>query len=116
MFGKCFVRSAVSARTVRSSPKSVFSLFTDERLLPRRSYQSVETEDQNAARIVEAALERDGVRTICDAKIEQVIREEELRMIELEHEGEKKTWAFDQILVGWAGHPMWIKNRGFDKA
>ena len=57
-------------------------------------------EDQDAAGIVEAALELDGVRTICDAKIEQVTREGELRLIELEHQGEKKTWEFDQILVG----------------
>lgn len=57
-------------------------------------------EDQDAAKIVEAALERDGVRTICEAKIEKVERSGELRTIRVAHAGEKKTWEFDHILVG----------------
>ncbi len=72
-------------------------------------------EDEDAARIVQSALERDGVTTICDAKIEHVERTGDLRTIRLEHEGESKSWEFDQILVG-VGRAPNVEGIGLEAA
>ncbi|NBB79957.1 MAG: FAD-containing oxidoreductase [Verrucomicrobia bacterium] len=72
-------------------------------------------EDADAAKVVEAALERDGVRTVCDAKIEQVGREGDLRTIRIEHEGATQTWEFDQILVG-VGRAPNVEGIGLENA
>lgn len=72
-------------------------------------------EDPDAAKIVESALKRDGVRTICDAKIEKVGRSGDVRVIELEREGEKKAWEFDQILVG-VGRAPNVEGIGLEAA
>lgn len=72
-------------------------------------------EDGDAAAVVETALERDGVRTICDAKIEKVERDGETRRVILDHEGETKTWEIDQILVG-VGRAPNVEGIGLDAA
>ncbi|MFU8848389.1 MAG: mercuric reductase [Opitutales bacterium] len=72
-------------------------------------------EDQDAAKIVEAALEHDGVRTICNAKIERVERDGDVRTIRFESEGESKSWEFDQILVG-VGRAPNVKGIGLEAA
>jgi pyruvate/2-oxoglutarate dehydrogenase complex dihydrolipoamide dehydrogenase (E3) component len=72
-------------------------------------------EDSDAARVVEAALERDGVQTVCDADIEAVERNGDERSIRLKHEGETKTLAFDQILVG-VGRAPNVEGMGLEAA
>jgi len=87
---------------------SAVTLFEAQcKILPR--------EDEDAAKIVETALERDGVRTICDAKIESVKRSGEERTIHLTHEEESKEWTFDQILVG-VGRAPNVEGLGLEAA
>ncbi len=72
-------------------------------------------EDTDAARIVEVALEREGVELICDANIEKVERVGEERIISVEHKGNKHQWSFDQILVG-VGRAPNVEGIGLEEA
>lgn len=72
---------------------SQVSLFETEcQILPR--------EDPEAARVVRAALHRDGVESFCEVKIDRVEREGDLRRFHLTRKGEPMTLEFDQVLVG----------------
>ncbi|MGZ0709095.1 mercuric reductase [Coraliomargarita sp. W4R53] len=92
-----------------------FARFGSEVTLFEAQCKILPREDPDAAKIVEAALEQDGVNTICDAKIEQVERSGDVRTIRLEHEGETKTWEFDQILVG-VGRAPNVEGIGLENA
>lgn len=57
-------------------------------------------EDQDAAKRVDAALRRDGVKIVCGGKTVKIERNGDERVITLECRGETHHVKFDQILVG----------------
>ncbi len=65
---------------------------SDQRILIR--------EDDDAARRIEAALERDGVKIICGGKTTQIVRNGNEKVFHLDCHGEKHEFAVDAILVG----------------
>lgn len=72
---------------------SEVTLFEAEcRILPR--------EDTDAAEIVRSALHRDGVVSICEAKISKVEGSGNDKQIHFEHGGKSHSQSFDHILVG----------------
>lgn len=86
---------------------SEVTLFETEcRILPR--------EDAKAADIVRDALKQDGVRTMCEAKINKVKREGDHRIIEFEREGKSHQLEIDQILVG-VGRAPNVQGLGLEK-
>ena len=57
-------------------------------------------EDRDAAAIVQAALQTDGVETICDCKIIQVKQDGSDKIIEFQHRDGRKEIRIDAILLG----------------
>lgn len=57
-------------------------------------------EDQDAAEIVRAAFQREGIEAICEAKTTNVDREGDVKRIHYEQKGESHVAEFDEILVG----------------
>jgi len=64
----------------------------EPRILPR--------EDPDAAAIVRAALQHDGVRIVCGGKAAQVAARGEEKVIDLECEGKQEQVVVDRVLVG----------------
>lgn len=72
---------------------SQVTVFEQEcRILPR--------EDEDAARIVEEAMKRDGVSFVCGAKVEKVGLRAEERVIHVGEGGTRHEVAVDRILIG----------------
>jgi len=107
--------AVIGAGPIGCEMAQAFSRLGSEVTLFEAQCKILPREDADAAKVVEAALERDGVRTICDAKIEKVQRSGEVRMLDLGYEGEKKQWAFDQILVG-VGRAPNVEGIGLEAA
>jgi len=77
-----------------------FARFGSQVTLIEAEGQILTREDQDAARIVEASLKRDGVKIICGGKAAKVERQGDERVISLECHGETHQVHFDQILLG----------------
>lgn len=92
--------AVIGAGPIGCEMAQAFARLGSEVTLFEKECKILQREDADAAKIVEGALERDGVRLICDADIEKVERNGDLRTVHLKHEGEKKQWEFDHILVG----------------
>ena len=113
--------AVIGAGPIGCEMAQAFARFGSEVTLFEAECKILPREDADAAKIVEAALERDGVRTVCDAKIEKVERQGDVRTIRLAREGETESWEFDQILVGVGRAPnvegIGLENAGveFDK-
>ena len=72
-------------------------------------------EDEDAAKIVESAMIRDGVRLICDAKIEKVERSGDEKILCLDYQGQSQQSHFDQVLVG-VGRAPNVEGIGLEAA
>ncbi len=72
-------------------------------------------EDADAAEIVEKAMERDGVETICAAKIHRVEQRNGELAIHFECEGKQGSVAADKILVG-VGRAPNVDGLGLEEA
>jgi pyruvate/2-oxoglutarate dehydrogenase complex dihydrolipoamide dehydrogenase (E3) component len=107
--------AVIGAGPIGCEMAQAFARFGSEVTLFEADCKILPREDQDAAKVVEAALERDGVRTICDAKIEKVSRDGDIRQVTLEQKGETKHWAFDQILVG-VGRAPNVEGLGLEAA
>ena len=95
------------AQTFARFGSQVTLLEQERNILPR--------EDRDAAALVRASLERDGVTLECCAKAVSVRREGEERVIELEAEGGRRELRVDQILVG-VGRAPNVENMGLEAA
>ena len=78
-----------------------------EHVLPR--------EDPDAARIVQDAMERDGVRYLPETRILEVLREGATRRIRFEHGGEERELECEELLVA-AGRAPNVEGLGLDEA
>jgi pyruvate/2-oxoglutarate dehydrogenase complex dihydrolipoamide dehydrogenase (E3) component len=107
--------AVIGAGPIGCEMAQAFARFGSEVTLFEAECKILPREDPDAAKVVEAALQRDGVRTICDAKIKEVSREGDTRRITLKHQGETKQWAFDQILVG-VGRAPNVEGIGLEAA
>jgi len=67
------------------------------RILPR--------EDADAARVVEQSMIRDGVRTICEGSIEQVMARGKEKVIRYKRQGKTEELVADEILLGIGRRP-----------
>lgn len=67
------------------------------RILPR--------EDADAARVVEQSMIRDGVRTICEGSIEQVMARGKEKVIRYKRQGKTEELVVDEILLGIGRRP-----------
>lgn len=77
-----------------------FARFGAEVTLIEAESQILIREDEDAARIIEQALRRDGVRIICGGKAAQVSRDGDEKVISLDCHGEQHEIVCDAILVG----------------
>jgi pyruvate/2-oxoglutarate dehydrogenase complex dihydrolipoamide dehydrogenase (E3) component len=82
-------------------------LETADTLLPR--------EDPDAAGVVRAALQKDGVHSLCGVKVGKVEKTGDLRTLHYEENGETKSLEVDHILVG-AGRAPNVEGIGLEKA
>ncbi len=82
-------------------------LDTAERVLPR--------EDADAARVVQRAMERDGVRFIGRAQVQSVLREGNSRTLKYTRDGEEHHVCGDQLLVA-VGRAPNVDGLGLDAA
>jgi pyruvate/2-oxoglutarate dehydrogenase complex dihydrolipoamide dehydrogenase (E3) component len=78
-----------------------------EHVLPR--------EDPDAARVVEAALERDGVRYLAGARIDEVRGEDGGRRIRFTRAGRSEELAADELLVA-VGRAPNVEDLGLERA
>jgi pyruvate/2-oxoglutarate dehydrogenase complex dihydrolipoamide dehydrogenase (E3) component len=95
------------AQSFRRMGSEVTVVHADPHLLPR--------EDADAARIVEEALVREGVRVLNGVKLKGARREGELRMLEVEKEGRALTLEGDAILLA-AGRTPNVDGLGLEAA
>ena len=95
------------AQSFRRMGSEVTVVHADPHLLPR--------EDADAARIVEAAMVREGVRVLHGAQLKGARREGELRVLEVEHQGQTLTLEGDAILLA-AGRAPNVEGLGLEAA
>lgn len=92
-----------------------FQRFGSEVTLVEQICQILPREDREAAEVVERQFERDGIRTICEAKIERIEKRGEERVIHLERREESSELIVDQILIG-VGRAPNVEGLGLDEA
>ncbi len=92
-----------------------FARFGSEVTLINRGPQILPREDRDAARVVEQALNRDGVRLSLGSKLLSVERRGAEKIVHFEHAGARQSVAADQILVA-AGRTPNIENLSLDRA
>jgi pyruvate/2-oxoglutarate dehydrogenase complex dihydrolipoamide dehydrogenase (E3) component len=92
-----------------------FARFGSKVTLFEAECQVLPREDQEAAHLVREALHRDGVESVCKAKIEHVERDGDTRRIHVVHDGDSKTLEFDQVLVG-VGRAPNVEGIGLETA
>jgi pyruvate/2-oxoglutarate dehydrogenase complex dihydrolipoamide dehydrogenase (E3) component len=107
--------AVIGAGPIGCEMAQAFARFGSEVTLFEAECKILQREDTDAAKVVEAALERDGVHTICDADINKVSRNGNVREVTLEHEGETQHLEFDQILVG-VGRAPNVEGIGLESA
>jgi len=107
--------AVIGAGPIGCEMAQAFARLGSEVTLFEKECKILQREDADAAKVVEAALERDGVQTVCDAEIEKVEREGALRVVRLQHKGETKRWEFDHILVG-VGRAPNVEGIGLEAA
>lgn len=77
-----------------------FARFGSKVTLLEVNPQILAREDRDAAAIIQAALERDGVETICDCKIIQVKKDAHETRIEFHHGDARREIGIDAVLLG----------------
>lgn len=90
-----------------------FQRFGSEVTLVEQICQILPREDREAAQTVEHQFERDGIKTLCEAKIERIEKRGEERVLHLERHGEKVELIVDQILIG-VGRAPNVEGLGLD--
>lgn len=95
------------AQSFRRMGSEVTVVHADPHLLPR--------EDADAARIVEAALVREGVKVLNGAKLKAARRKGEIRSLEVEHQGRTLTLDGEAILLA-AGRAPNVEGLGLEAA
>ena len=92
-----------------------FARFGSEVTLINRGPQILPREDRDAARIVEQALERDGVRLRPGSQLLSVERHGDGKTVHFEHQGTRHSVVADQILVA-AGRTPNVERLSLDRA
>ncbi|MEM7012778.1 MAG: mercuric reductase [Verrucomicrobiota bacterium] len=77
-----------------------FARFGSEVTLFEAECKILPREDQDAAEIVRESLQRDGIRSICEAKTTNIDRVDGVKRIHYDRHGESHVDEFDEILVG----------------
>jgi len=95
------------AQSFRRMGSEVTVVHADPHLLPR--------EDGDAARVVEAALVREGVRVMNGARLLRAYRKDDLRALEVEWEGSTHTLEGEAILLA-AGRTPNVDGLGLEAA
>jgi pyruvate/2-oxoglutarate dehydrogenase complex dihydrolipoamide dehydrogenase (E3) component len=95
------------AQSFRRMGSEVTVVHADPHLLPR--------EDEDAARVVEAALVREGVQVMNGARLLRAYRKEDLRALEVEWEGSTHTLEGEAILLA-AGRTPNVDGLGLEAA
>lgn len=95
------------AQSFRRMGSDVTVVHADPHLLPR--------EDGDAARIVEEALVREGVKVINAAQLKKASRQGELRILEVEQDGKTLTLEGEAILLA-AGRAPNVEGLGLEVA
>lgn len=107
--------AVIGAGPIGCEMAQAFARFGSKVTLFEAECQVLPREDQDAADIVRDRLHAEGVRSICDAKIEKVEKQDGVRRISVDRKGEKETLDFDQVLVG-VGRAPNVENMGLEKA
>ncbi len=105
----------IGAGPIGCEMAQAFARFGSKVTLFEAECQVLPREDQDAAHLVREALHRDGVESVCEAKIERVERDGDTRRIHVVHDGDNKTLEFDQILVG-VGRAPNVEGIGLETA
>jgi pyruvate/2-oxoglutarate dehydrogenase complex dihydrolipoamide dehydrogenase (E3) component len=92
-----------------------FARFGSEVTLLEQERTILPREDRDAAEIVKAALERDGLTLSCGVKAVGVRLEGDERVVELEMDGERSELRVDQILIG-VGRAPNVEGLGLESA
>ena len=92
--------AVIGAGPVGCEMAQSFARFGSEVTLLEQACQILPREDPDAARIVEAAIKRDGVQTTCEVQIERVEKREDEQILHLNGNGTRRELPVDQILIG----------------
>jgi pyruvate/2-oxoglutarate dehydrogenase complex dihydrolipoamide dehydrogenase (E3) component len=92
-----------------------FQRFGAEVTLLTRGPQILPREDEDAARLVEQSMRRDGVRVVTDVTVRQVVRRGHEKVFTLDHGSRTSELAVDEILVA-AGRVPNVTGFGLEAA
>ncbi|MFP4673186.1 MAG: mercuric reductase [Opitutales bacterium] len=113
--------AVIGAGPIGCEMAQAFARFGSEVTLFEAECKVLQREDEDAARVVESSLKRDGVNIVCEAKLGKVEEADGVKTIHFEHGGENKQQSFEHILVGVGRAPnvegIGLENIGveFDK-
>lgn len=105
----------VGAGPIGCEMAQAFARFGSDVTLLEQAPRILPREDPEAAGIVASALAKDGVRTICEARIDHIERRGDERVLNLEPANNKTDLTVDQILVG-AGRAPNVEDLGLENA
>lgn len=106
--------AVIGAGPIGSEMAQAFARFGSEVTLFESECRILPREDDEAAEIVRSALHEDGIKSICEVKIEKVESNQDGKVIHFELKGKKEVYHFDQILVG-VGRAPNIEGMGLEK-
>ncbi len=73
------------------------------------------SEDDDVGQAVRGALERDGVRVMCDARITSIDRRDDERIVSIESQGDRETIVVDAVFLATGRRPN-VEDFDFERA
>lgn len=107
--------AVIGAGPIGCELAQAFARFGSEVTLFESECEVLPREDDDAAEVVRAALHEEGVRSVCEARVEKVEVMEGGKRIHYQRKGESHAPAFDEILVG-VGRAPNIEGLGLEDA
>lgn len=107
--------AVIGAGPIGCELSQTFARFGSEVFLLEQMDRILVAEDEDAAEIVERAMERDGVKTRCAAKIGGVEKRGEEKVVRFECHGNEHEVVADEVLVG-VGRAPNVEGLDLEKA
>jgi pyruvate/2-oxoglutarate dehydrogenase complex dihydrolipoamide dehydrogenase (E3) component len=92
--------AVIGAGPIGCELAQAFARFGSEVTLISNQAQVLAKEDRDAAMLVDAAMKRDGMKVLYDAKVTAARRDGEEKVLVIEREGRSREHRFDAVLVG----------------
>jgi pyruvate/2-oxoglutarate dehydrogenase complex dihydrolipoamide dehydrogenase (E3) component len=92
--------AVIGAGPIGCELSQIFARFGSEVFLLEAGHGVLPREDRDAAQRVEESFRRDGVQLLVGCKIVRVEKQDGHKTVQLEHEGNPKELAVDEVLVG----------------